>query len=283
MRGLCTLFFILQINTVRAVTIPITIEADIFNYAQIILADQSIDTVNDFHHPLCQRDVVEFVLLQKALKLGGMELKFKFELGNYDARNIKLLVDGLLLVSFDTLWYQEAQQHIERLYISDAIIRKGEYFAGLYTSAKSVSDIKHKIGEDLSQVSVISSQAWHTDWVTLSALNPKQLHEESDWIVMAKMVSRSWIDTMLVSFNNTIPFEYKGVDYRIVAIEGIKVPLQDSRHFVVSRLHPLGEATFNALQVGIKQLRASGFIEQSYKQCGFFNPHVEAWRPLTPK
>ncbi|WP_105168011.1 hypothetical protein [Pseudoalteromonas sp. T1lg23B] len=283
MRGLCALLFILQINVVRAVTIPITIEEDIYNYAQIILADESIETINDFSHPLCQRDIVEFVLLQRALKLGGLELNFKFELGNYDARNVKLLVDGLLLVSFDTLWYQQAQQHIERLYISDAIIRKGEYFAGLYASPKNVTNIKNKIAANLSQVSVISSRSWHTDWITLSALRPKQLHEESDWIVMAKMVSRGWVDTMLVSFNNTMPFEYRGIDYRIIAIDGIKVPLQDSRHFVVSRLHPLGEATFKALQAGIKQLRASGFIEQSYKQCGFFSPHIDAWRALTPQ
>ncbi|CAH9057589.1 hypothetical protein PSECIP111951_01699 [Pseudoalteromonas holothuriae] len=277
------LLFTLYSTAVNATEVSITIEKDIYHYAQIILGDQSVHDIKDFNHPLCQRDVVEFVLIQKALKLGGIDLKFNFHLGNYDARNIKLLINGLLLVGFDTIWLQTAKKYSSKLYISDPIIRKGEYVAGVYTKKNNLKAMKDKIDSGLSKVTFVSSSAWHADWHTLKALKPKSLVDESDWIVMAKMVSRGWVDAMLVPFNNQIPFQYSGNGYSIEAINGIKVPLQDSRHFAVSRSHPLAEQTFLALQSGIKKLRAQGFIEQAYRQCGFFNDTVNDWRAILPQ
>ncbi|BBN81325.1 hypothetical protein PA25_13100 [Pseudoalteromonas sp. A25] len=283
MRLVFILLFILFSKSLLSHEVSVTIEEDIYGYAQTILGEQTVHNIDNFKHPLCQRDVVEFVIIQKAIKLGGLQLNFKFSLGNYDARNIRLLLDGLLLVSFDTLWYQELNKHTNKLYISDPIIRKGEYVAGIYTSANNIKTLNNKIGEDLSSVSIVSSSAWHTDWQTLKALKPKSLEDESDWIVMAKMVSRGWVDAMLVSFNNKSPFQYTGDGYHIQAFEGVKVPLQDSRHFAVSRSHPLAEETFKALQIGIKQLREQGFIERAYRQCGFFNDTVKEWRPILPQ
>ncbi|NOU51005.1 hypothetical protein HG263_10720 [Pseudoalteromonas sp. JBTF-M23] len=263
--------------------VSVTIEKDIYDYAQTILSGQSVHNIENFNHPLCQRDVVDFVIIQKAIKLGGLDLTFKFELGNYDARNIRLLLDGLLLVSFDTIWYQQLSKHTDKLYISDPIIRKGEYVTGIYTSPNNINDLKRKISNDLSNVSIVSSRAWYTDWQTLKALKPKSLEDEADWIVMAKMVSRGWIDGMLVSFNNQSPFQYSGHDYFIEAVPDIKIPLQDSRHFAVSRSHPLAEQTFKALQIGIKKLRSQGFIKRAYQQCGFFNEMVKDWRAIIPQ
>jgi len=51
-----------------------------------------------------------------------------------------------------------------------------------------------------------------------------------------------------------MPFSYQGDNYKVVAIEGVKIALNDSRHFVVSRKHPYGQKTFIALQKGLKIL-----------------------------
>ncbi|TMP26914.1 hypothetical protein CWB99_16970 [Pseudoalteromonas rubra] len=262
--------------------ISISIEEDIYQYAKEILAEQSISNFSAeiFNHPKCQRDVVEFLIAQRALREGGFKHTFSFTLGNYDARNLKLLESGLLLMSFDTIWLTQAKLIDNDVYISEPIIEKGKYFAGIYTSNTNKARLRNKITKDLSNVSVVSSKAWLVDWLTLKALSPKQLHHEDDWITMAKLVSNGWVDVMLVSFNNTRPFFYEGAGYRIEAIEGVKVALQDSRHFVVSRHHPLGTEAFDALKLGLAKLKANNFIYQAYRQCGFINPLVDEWHTL---
>ncbi|QTL35231.1 hypothetical protein [Pseudoalteromonas viridis] len=262
--------------------ISISIEKDIYEYAKEILADQPIAefSAEIFNHPKCQRDVVEFLIAQRALLEGGFTHPFHFTLGNYDARNLKLLESGLLLMSFDTIWLSQAQTIKDDVYISEPIIEKGAYFAGIYTSGSNKVSLQNKISKDLSQISVVSSRAWLVDWVTLKALKPKQLHHEDDWITMAKLVSNGWVDAMLVSFNNTRPFFYEGPGYRIEAVEGIKVALRDSRHFVVSRHHPYAKEAYNALQLGLAKLKARKFIFQAYRQCGFITPLVDEWYTL---
>ena len=260
--------------------IPISIESDIYKYAQQVLGEESIESIDNFKHPSCLRDVVEFILVQKAIKLGGLNLEYDFVLGDYDARNIRLIQHGLLLISFDSIWLNEASQYEKDVFISDPVIRKNEFYAGIYVAPSKISTLKPKLADGITELSFVTSEAWHTDVKTLTALKPKSLVIEADWLVMAKMVSSGWVDAMLAPFKPTMPFEYTGKNYKIRAIDNFKVALQDSRHFVISKKHPLGKKTFKAIQKGLKQLRQSGYIERAYKECGFLNPVVEDWQEI---
>lgn len=260
--------------------IPISIESDIYKYAQQVLGEESIESIDNFKHPSCVRDVVEFILVQKAIKLGGLNLEYDFVLGDYDARNIRLIQHGLLLISFDSIWLNEASQYEKDVFISDPVIRKNEFYAGIYVAPSKISTLKPKLANGITELSFVTSEAWHTDVKTLTALKPKSLVIEADWLVMAKMVSSGWVDAMLAPFKPTMPFEYTGKNYKIRAIDNFKVALQDSRHFVISKKHPLGKKTFIAIQKGLKQLRQSGYIERAYKECGFLNSVVEDWQEI---
>lgn len=260
--------------------IKISVEADIYHYAQEILAGRSPLTIDDFSSENSQRDVVEFILVQKALALGGFDIDFSFTLGNYDARNIKLLQEGLLLINFDTMWHSQVSKLQDDVYISDPVIRKGEYWAGIYTSQENKDKLSVNNLTDLKQLSIASNKHWYVDWQTLNQINPKALIHEEEWLSMAKLVSLSWIDVMLAPFTSAQPFKYQGNNYKIVAIDGVKVALNDSRHFVVSKKHPYGEKAFKALQKGLKTLRQQGVIERAYQQSGFFNEQVKDWTIL---
>lgn len=50
--------------------VPITIEKDIYEYAQTLLGSDSLLTIEHFQHEVCQRDVVDFILVQRAIALG---------------------------------------------------------------------------------------------------------------------------------------------------------------------------------------------------------------------
>ncbi|NQZ80177.1 MAG: hypothetical protein HRT52_04090 [Colwellia sp.] len=257
--------------------VEITVETDIYNYAMEVLDGQSPLEINDFSGKNSLRDVVEFILVQKALALGGSQIQFSFTLGNYDARNAKLLRDGLLLIGFDSIWLSQVKDLQDDVYISDEIIRKGEYWAGIYTSQENKKKMKINNVEDFKRLSVVSSRHWLVDWQTLTAIAPKKLMHEDEWLGMAKLVDLGWIDVMLAPFTKNRPFSYQGDGYKIVAVDGVKISLNDSRHFVVSRKHPLGKETFIALQKGLKILRKQGVIDKAFRQAGFFNPHVKDW------
>ena len=257
--------------------IPITVETDVYHYAQQLIGEQKIVNIENFSGPNSHRDVVEFILVQKALALGGSTLDFTFTLGNYDARNIKLLQSGLLLISFDSLWLSHVSTLTEDVYISAPVIKRGEYLAGVYTSINNYKALSTKNLADLRKLSIISNKNWHVDWQTILQIAPKSITHDEEWLSMAKLVSLQWVDIMLAPFSNGPPFIYKDDGYEIIAIEGIKVALNDSRHFVVSKKHPKGEETFIALQKGLKILRQRGTITKAFQESGFFNEQVKNW------
>ena len=231
--------------------VKVSIEADIYHHAQEILAGQSPLTIENFSGEHSQRDVVEFILVQKALSLGGLDLDLSFAIGNYDARNIRLLQEGLLLINFDTMWLSQVINLKKDIYISDAMIRKGEYWAGIYTSVQNKEKLSIKHLDDLKQLTIASNKNWYVDWQTLSQINPKKLIHQEEWLSMAKLVSLGWVDVMLAPFTQQSPFSYQGNDYKIVAIEGVKIALNDSRHFVVSRKYPYGKEDLYCFAKGV--------------------------------
>ncbi len=257
--------------------VNVSIETDIYHYAQEILAGQSPLTIEDFSGKNSQRDVIELILVQKALALGGLQVKFSYVLGNYDAKNIQLLQQGLLLISFDSMWNSHISNLKEDIYISDAVIQKGEYWAGIYTSPLNKEKLSIKNLAQFKQLTITSSKHWYVDWKTLKQIEPKALIHQEEWLSMAKLVSLGWVDAMLAPFTPEKPFSYQGSNYEIVALDDVKIALNDSRHFVVSRKHHYGKETFVALQKGLKILREQGLIKKAYQQSGFFNDGVKDW------
>ncbi|ATC93878.1 hypothetical protein [Pseudoalteromonas tunicata] len=284
-RYLILLSFVLLSTPVFAKKLPyiaqITIETDIYNYSQDFINGRPLLEITDYQGKNAQRDVVEFILIQQALLLGGLEIEFDFKQGNYDARNLRLLEKGLLLLSFDSMWLTQAQKIEQQVYISDPLIEKGEYVAGIFTGVNNLDAQKIASLGHLHQHSVVSSKDWIVDWQTLEQLQPKKLLHESDWISMAKMVSRGWVDVMLIPFNAEFPFVYQGEGYQLTVVPNVKVALNDSRHFLVSKQHPLGLEVYQALQKGLKILKARGQIRKAYQDAGFINPLVTRWQEIS--
>lgn len=261
-------------------TVDITIETDIYNYALQLLNGRDIGEFTEFDKGYCQRDIVEFILVQKALRLAGFALNYHFVMGNYDARNLKLVANGMLLLSFDTVWWSQANAMADKVYISSPMIDVGDYEAGIFVAKDHIEQFHVHSLTDLRKLSFVSSRDWLVDWQTLSDIRGKPLTHEGDWIAMAKMVNLGWVDAMLIPFTTTAPYVYQGPGYQLQALPNVKIALNDSRHFVVSKQHPLGEQTFAALQRGLQLLRERGEIRAAYQKCGFLNADVASWTVL---
>lgn len=156
------------------------------------------------------------------------------------------------------------------VYISDEVIRNGEYIAGIYTSPTNEKTLSLKKLDDFKHLTSVSTPKWKTDWQTLELLPLKSLTREDSWLSMVRMVDIEWIDFILMPFNPTPDRSFIMNKVHLVPVKNIGVVLKDSRHFVISKRHPKGQEAFTAMNKGLKILRSHGAIVKAYQQAGFF-------------
>ena len=268
----CFVIFInlLGSGPVRADDIRIYIRDDVYEDYREFVGDRDVLGISDFSGKTIRRDVVDMIIAQQALKLGGFKHNFSYFPGKINFRNTKLLQNGKLLISFDSYWQQDAQALAQDLYISAPVIRNGEYIAGIYTSPGNKKVLAIKALDDLKQFSAVSTPKWHTDWQTLQDLPLRKLVREDEWLSMARMVDMQWIDFLLMPFHSTPDKSFTMEKITLVPVKNIGVKLSDSRHFVISKKHPKGAEAIAAINKGLKRLRRQNVIVKAYTQAGFF-------------
>lgn len=254
----------------RQHSVLIYIRDDVYIDYQKFVTDKDISSIDNFSGKNIRRDVVDMIIAQQALKLGGFSHSFSYAPGKVNFRNTKMLQNGQLLISFDSYWQQDALPLADKVYISDPVIRNGEYIAGIYTSPKNTKTLAIKELSDLAELTAVSTPKWRTDWKTLQQLPIKSLTRDDSWLSMVRMVDIQWIDFILMPFNSTPDQSFVMNKVHLVPVKNIGVVLKDSRHFVISKKHPEGKEAYIAINKGLKILRQRGAIVKAYQQAGFF-------------
>ena len=81
-------------------------------------------------------------------------------------------------------------------------------------------------------------------------------------------------------FQNTPGMTLKVENIILVPLAGQKVALNGSRHFGISKKHPLSKKIEKALEQGIKSMRVEGLITKAYKEAGFIHPKINHWQVI---
>ncbi len=264
------LIFISFCTYARSNSVLIYIRDDVYIDYQQFLSGRDVHTITNFSGKKIRRDVVDMIIAQQALKLGGFNYPFSYAPGKVNFRNTKMLQSGELLISFDSYWSRDAQPLSSTVYISDELIRNGEYIAGIYTSPNNTQTLSITELSDLKALTAVSTSLWRTDWQTLQKLPLKKLIREDSWLSMVRMVDMQWIDFILMPFNSTPDQSFTMDKVHLVPVKNIGVVLKDSRHFVISKEHPKGEEASIAINKGLKILRSRGTIVKAYTEAGFF-------------
>lgn len=259
-----------SISLANTNSIYIYIRDDVFADYQQFIADRNVLTISEFSDKTIRRDVVDMIIAQQALKLGGFEHTFKYVAGKVNFRNTKMLQEGDLLISFDSYWLADALAIKDNVYISAPVIRQGEYVAGIYTSPKNTKVLAIKQLSDLNELTAITTSKWRTDWLTLKALPLKNVIDEKEWLSMARLVDIQWVDFLLMPFHSSPDQSYTMGKITLVPVKNIGIELFDSRHYVISKKHPKGAEAIKAINIGLKNLRSKGLIVKAYSQAGFF-------------
>lgn len=266
----CLMVLSLYVQRVDAEEILIYIRDDVYEDYVSFLDGRDVLSIDTFSGKTVRRDVVDMILAQQALKLGGFVHSFKYAAGKLNFRNTRMLQQGRLLISFDSYWLADAKALNGDVLISSAVIRKGEYVAGIYTHPKNKNVLGISSLNDLQKLTAVSTPKWRTDWSTLQSLGLKSVVREDEWLSMARMVHLRWVDFLLMPFHSTPDKSFTLEKMTFIPVPDIGVKLEDSRHFVISAKHPYGKSAFEAMEKGLSILRKENKIVTAYKQAGFF-------------
>ncbi len=255
---------------------------DIHRDYLLFLDNRDIKDVDHYGGKNARRDVIELVLMQQALLLGGFTEPLQFVDEENYFRSIRNVIDGKTLSISGTIWYSDLIAQQDQLYISAPIVQEGQFVVGLYTAAHNQRALASKTLAQLTQLKVATSRQWKPDLETLQYLGFDKIMYTPNWINIARMLNAGRVDITLSPVASTPDKKIHVDGITLVPIEGIKIAISGSRHWPVSKKHPLGTEFYRALNAGVAQLRNAGTIERAYRESGFFHPELEEWVLLNP-
>lgn len=284
------LFIVLSILTVNTLgtelasanAIVVGVPSDVYE-DYITLSPHSYDAPPNYAHSNTRRDVVELLILQRALALGGFEEPLVVRPTDGYLRILRQLAEGKITITGTTVWDFDARELVEDVWVSNALVRRGEFVVGLYTREKNEKVLAAQTLPQLLQLTPVTSRNWKMDWSLLEQMGYKHLQYASSWESMVRMVLAGRADFVLAPFpaTSSLYIQAEGGRY-LQPIPGIKVAFPAERVFAVSKNHFSSLAVYEALQRGIKLMRASGELEQAYRDSGFFNHYTQSWNLVYP-
>ncbi len=261
---------------------PIGVLPDINQDYLEFMAGRKPQQVDYYGGPHARRDVIELLLLQQALALGKFAHPLSFTREENYFRSIRNVQDGKTLTMAGTIWLEDLESVKEQVYISPPLVRNGEFVVGLYTSQDNLLALSSKTLSELIQLRAVTSRQWKPDLEALNQLGFHKIMYTPNWVNMARMIQARRVDLTLAPFEPSADLHIQVENIKLVPVSGVKVAIPGSRHWPISRAHPLGMEFYQALERGLAIMRSQGTIERAYRECGFFQSAVDDWTLLNP-
>lgn len=236
--------------------------------------------LNDFRGLEITRTLADVIIAQKAIRLGGINSDFVYEIVPNSRRATANAANGLVALYAHQLNLHtlDVPGYKESFMISDPVTRYGEFQKGFYCMPDNVELLSATTAEEINERGKgIVGQHWNNDKLVLGDMGITNVIDAPTFESMVRMVAAGRADWIPLEISNSKDFSMTVNGVRLVPIPGIKFSLLESRHFFVSRNHPEGEKIFSAMQIGIKKLRKQGFIRKILSQAGIFNPNTDSW------
>lgn len=243
--------------------------ADVVKDFHLFLAQRPIMEIRDFNHPYSRRDVVELSLFLQALL--RLEPKVDYELTIVDsyAAGIEQLRAGKIAALATTVWKSDLIPYVKEINISNAIIANGQSVVGVFTTEQKLQTIDCHHLDDLRQLRFVSNRDWSADWKAIQELGVEHCADVKTWRQMVYMVSSGECDALLAPFNQHPDAEIELDNCRLIPIPGIKIRLNDSRHFAASK-DPHAAIIVSNVFPQLKDMVENGQIEKALRECGFY-------------
>lgn len=245
---------------------------------------ESPDSFDDFARAGNYRDLTDYLLLRRALALGGNSLPVVNEPWfdvSYD-RVVLRLRSGHAAVFSNGIWREDFSAKDVQLKVSSPLLGYGEMEAGLYMSPENPKLKSTKTLDDVRKLTAVSSKQWRPDWNALEKLGLARLYNNVYWESMVRMVRSQRVDFMLSGFSSRADLSYQAMGITLVPVQGMKVKLAGSRGWIISSTNPQGPEAYKAIEKGLVILREQGVIARAYRAAGVINNKVSDWKVLNP-
>lgn len=254
-------------------------ESDVKLYEEILNGLEPYE-FNNFKHPKMDRGIADFFLMSRALHLGGYKHRFKFiDSPNY-ARSLFQVTHGASMLMNQSVWLEDTTKR--DLYISEVVIENGWFQKGIYVLPGRVDLLNSTSVDELKEYQTISSSNWVKDWKEIKALGLKTFNISMD-TQMFKMLKSGRVDYLFLYFSKRENLVSNLPGYDVVPVEGMKLVLYGTRHFIISKKHTDSQKIALAMEKGIKLLKQKGMIKKAMIDSGFINPQVESWKAINPQ
>lgn len=239
--------------------------------------NKSVLEIDNLESDYSNRNIACMVIIMQALNKGGYPAKLlTVDAPNY-GREIAMTKEGQTVIMHQDAWDTSFDDSV---YKSSEIIPKGKFVKGLYVSESDKKMFKVRNLEDLRKFTSVSNPAWDIDWKTLEKIGLKQLHKVSKKEFMMNQVLFRGVDFTIQEFANTNDLSYQLDKGKLIPIPGIKIALDGSRHFMISKKHINGKKVFEALEKGLNLLRQEGIIDKFLTEAGFYREEVTDWKTI---
>lgn len=260
-----------------AANIKVVVPTDVYKDYLKFIGNKNPLKLKEFSGEHSRRDVVELVLLQQALSEGGITDRISFIQADSYARIQAQVKSGAVLMAANTLWLTDIEAMKSNVFVTEPMIKRGEFEAGFYTISSNKKALAVKTLEELKALSVISNKAWTVDWETLSVVGFEKMINSVTWNSMVRMVKENRGDVLLSPFQYSSDFSFESSGQKFIPIPNLKIGLMGSRHLIVSKKNPEGKRVSKGLNKGLKLLRKNGVLKKAYQGSGFFNTRVKDW------
>jgi hypothetical protein len=248
------------------------------------MADKKITDRITYKSPdLDTAQVIDTILISKALTLGGMDADLEFTKIPNSERERAMVLAGDVAIAGTSQWDWWADENKDVIYKSDVVVPNGSFEKGLYTTEARVNSIVLNSTADLANVICVTNKIWRVDWTTLSRLHFKHLDAAPNTETMFKMVNGGHADLTIQSFSGLPDMSITVSGITLYPIKGWKVLLDGSRHYVVSKKNPHGARVFEALQKGLSVMKQTDEVARALTESGFFNVNVKNWKSIQSK
>lgn len=275
---ICLFILLSSLEVFAKNRIKLVIITKVHNDYLTFLDGRNPQEITDFHWKSSRRGIAETVLIQQALRLGGMTAPIHFTKAPSAKRVTQQLLDGKAHISATSMLGDVLRQHEETIFSSIAVVDPNEFVVGFYTHPTNQRALASKNIHDLRQLTGLSSRSWTSDWNTLQTLGFEKVRHTGNWKSMVKMLGKNRADFLLASFPNTQNMTINTLGVTLIPIPNLKIGIMDSRHFGVTKRSYRGREIIQAVNKGLSILKERGVIRRAFRESGFFNYRVDDWK-----
>jgi hypothetical protein len=226
----------------------------------------------------------ELLILCNALREGGWGRPIALVYAHSYNRSLAETIAGRIDMPTQTVWDEELAEHAGALIATDPVVRRGEWVVGLFTTENRADVLATETPEQVRRLVGATPRGWTQDWRALSALGLKGLVDVQENGLIAPLIAEGRADFTLRLFGRSADLGHldRRLGLRMLPIPGLKLPLDASRSFAVSRAHPEAARLAAAIDAGLARLRERGLVQAVLRDVGLLDPRVADWTAIGP-